>query len=398
MKIAIVVSGMNMGGIYKSLSAFLYETRSKDWDIDLYVLSGNKNDIQNSIKGLPVQNVYVYRNLQIYDRTLTEQLCVVDKIKKIFYGAFVRLFGRRCVIEHIIDWLPDTAIKYDVAISYSHSILTNGDRNFAGGCEYFVYKRIKSEKRIAWIHSDPDKLGYTDRVCHSLFDDFDRIVCVSEGCKRIFQRNCISLSDKAVVFYNICNEKTVEELSNEKNPYLESKELKFVTVCRLVEEAKGLSIIASICRSLMLKGYIFKWHIVGDGRDRQLLEGLITKYGIDEYLILDGFQSNPYPYIKNADLYVCTSRIEAFGISVREAQILGVPALMTPVISADELIVDGKNGIITGFDKDSIEQNLEKILSSPELLSKLKAGTAEDNTFKGSTIDDFEAIIGDIDE
>ncbi len=397
MKIAIVTSGMNMGGIYKSLLSFLMEIKKREWDVDLYVLSGHRDDIRKKVYDANIKDIFMYKSLQIYDRALYEQEGHIDRLKKIICGCSVRLVGRRFVVERLIDHLPIIDKAYDVAISYSHSILKNGNRHYSGGCEYFVDKKISAKKKIAWIHSDPDKLGYTDEVCKSLFSGFNKIVCVSRGCMQKFQNNCPELRKRATVFYNICNEDKIKKKALEHLPYRDINCIKLITVCRLVEEAKGLSIIASVCRDMMNAGYNFKWYIVGDGRDRGLLEGLISKYAIEDYLMLEGFQPNPYPYIANADLYVCTSRIEAFGISVREAQILGVPALMTPVISAEELIENGKNGIITGFDEKSIRRDLSRLLEKPERINELKKGLDTD-AFRGSTIEDFEKIIGGINE
>jgi glycosyltransferase involved in cell wall biosynthesis len=70
--------------------------------------------------------------------------------------------------------------------------------------------------------------------------------------------------------------------------------------------------------------------IIGDGPDRRRLERLAGDLDLAGHVSLPGSAGNPYPFMKNADLYVLSSRYEGFGMTLVEAMALG-----TPVVSTD---------------------------------------------------------------
>ena len=84
-----------------------------------------------------------------------------------------------------------------------------------------------------------------------------------------------------------------------------------VTVGRLTEQ-KGYDVSIKAARILKDKGIQFKWFAIGEGKDRQKLESLIRKLNLNNNFFLLGRRDNPYPYIKNCDLYVQFSRHEGY--------------------------------------------------------------------------------------
>ena len=74
----------------------------------------------------------------------------------------------------------------------------------------------------------------------------------------------------------------------------------------------------------------FCWYIIGSGPDEELIRGEIEKNHLQDKVILLGMKDNPYPYIKNADLVVMTSRTESFSYVIAEAKLLH-----TPILSSD---------------------------------------------------------------
>jgi len=84
-------------------------------------------------------------------------------------------------------------------------------------------------------------------------------------------------------------------------------------------------------------------------------------------------QSNPYPYIRCADLYVQPSRFEAFGLTIREAQVLAVPVLSTRTDGSAELISDGETGLLCESDADSIAAAIIRLYNAPKLRESIQA-------------------------
>jgi glycosyltransferase involved in cell wall biosynthesis len=83
--------------------------------------------------------------------------------------------------------------------------------------------------------------------------------------------------------------------------------------------------------------------IVGEGPDRRLVQEL----GLAGQVDLPGYASNPYSYMKNADLYVLSSIYEGFGMTLVEALALGTPVVSTDCPSGPaEVLCGGKYGAL----------------------------------------------------
>jgi len=117
------------------------------------------------------------------------------------------------------------------------------------------------------------------------------------------------------------------------------------------------------------KGHLI---IVGDGSDKEKLEKLILDRNISEYVSFEGSQNNPYVYMKNADVFVLSSRWEGLPNVLIEALICGVPVVATdcPYGSREILApeTDYKKQLIDEIEKTS--RGILVPISSPSLLSQ----------------------------
>ena len=108
----------------------------------------------------------------------------------------------------------------------------------------------------------------------------------------------------------------------------------------------------------MNKGLDIRWYIVGYGGDEALIREQIQATGMEEYFILLGKQMNPYPYIQTCDIYVQPSRYEGKAVTVREAQILQKPVVITQFPTAHSQLTDGVDGIIVPNDIEGAAQGI----------------------------------------
>ena len=113
--------------------------------------------------------------------------------------------------------------------------------------------------------------------------------------------------------------------------------------------------------------YAFELTILGEGAERANLEMLIRQSHLEQYVVLQGFQPNPYPYIRVADLVVCSSRYEGLSTVITEALILGKPVVTTPCSGMDELLGDSEFGLITKDSVEGIYQGMKRMLDEPKL-------------------------------
>src|SRR5699024_5866980 len=100
------------------------------------------------------------------------------------------------------------------------------------------------------------------------------------------------------------------------------------------------------CRQLVQQCIDVCWYVVGYGGDQQLIRKEIADTGIEKHFVLACKQMNPYAYIKACDIYVQHSRYEGKAVSVREAQILGKPMVITRFPTSSSQLEEGVDGII----------------------------------------------------
>ena len=100
---------------------------------------------------------------------------------------------------------------------------------------------------------------------------------------------------------------------------------------------------------------------------------------MNNYISLLGYDENAYKYVKNADIYVCSSYSEAYSTSVTEAVVLGKPIITTLCSGMNEILDDGKSGLIVENNENALYDGLKKIIIDDNFrrglieLSKIKS-------------------------
>ena len=169
----------------------------------------------------------------------------------------------------------------------------------------------------------------------------DCIAGVSNAVCENLLRHYPKLKDRIYTVYNIFDKKKIIEQSKEYKVGYSSSVFNIVTVSRLgFLEPKMHQRIPSICKKLKAEGREFHWTIVGDGEDRARLEQQILESDLENEISMIGPKSNPYPYIKQAELFVLTSSSESYGMVVMESLILGTPVVAGDYPALKEILSD----------------------------------------------------------
>jgi glycosyltransferase involved in cell wall biosynthesis len=113
-----------------------------------------------------------------------------------------------------------------------------------------------------------------------------------------------------------------------------------------------------------------KWYIVGFGYEEPIRRA-IAESGMEEHVILLGKKENPYPYIKACDIYVQPSRYEGKSVTVREAQMLCKPVVVTNYPTASSQIQDGIDGVIVPMDNDGCAKGIANVIADSALQKRL---------------------------
>ena len=135
--------------------------------------------------------------------------------------------------------------------------------------------------------------------------------------------------------------------------------------------AKNFDNVPDICSRLVSAGLNVKWYIIGFGGDETLIRKKIEDAGMKDRVILLGKKANPYPYIKACDLYVQPSRYEGKSVTVREAQMLGKPVVITRYATSASQLEDGVDGVIVPMDNEGCAAGIADLLRDPARMERL---------------------------
>lgn len=363
-KIAIVTHQMIMGGIEKSLIELCKELQKENIQITLYLeqTGGELYDaIPVGVKVIPIFEKC--NNVKTLIKTFVKQF-QMKKIWSLIKCYFINRFHRDPVkgwIENI-KYLEEEEEYYDYAFAYGAPIAFS---------TIYVDKKIKASKKYAWIHNDPEQLSLDIAKYEECFKDYDKIICVSESTKRKFDKIFPHYALKTKVFYNIIDYKYIKTKANESIFLDDYNGKRLLTVGRLCDQ-KGQDIIPKITKRLLEDNYNLRWYCVGDGELYSDLKREIEKERIQGSVVLLGNRNNPYPFFKNADIYVQPSRHEAFGITITEAKIMKLPIVTTDFDGAAEQIENGQTGLIVKFDIDEIYMAIKRLLDDEKLIAAFK--------------------------
>lgn len=359
MHILFTVTDFDMGGITTSLRNFSAELIKRGHRVSILNLPDTVDEINfhPQVNIIPLSKRAKNWNINISDYVNAKGL---QKIKFLFFGVFKKILNKLNLWEKFI-FADQPIIECDVAVAYRQSPI----------CYYICTDKTTANKTIAFIHSefDGDCSSWLPKLKY-----MDYIACVSDDWSNNFRKTFPRLKDKVYTVYNIFNQEELKNKSKEFIPCeLDNDCFKMVTAARIDFSTKRLDMVPQICGGLKQKGVDhFKWYIVGDGKDKNELENKIIEYGLENHIVLLGAKTNPYPYIKNSDLFVLISKCESYGMVIEEAKILGVPILASKYPALYEIMTDGVHGLITEKDLQSIVSGLEKIYNDKALYEKLK--------------------------
>jgi glycosyltransferase involved in cell wall biosynthesis len=265
--------------------------------------------------------------------------------------------------------------SYDIAISYAQGIPT-----------FYVANKVKAAKKFAWVNVSY-RLNQKEKEFQKVFyQQYDRIVAVSETTKEVFLETFPSLVNKVKVIYDINNPHLITEMANlEQNIYRDGfNGIRILTIGRLAHQ-KGYDVAIEACKLLKDKGINFRWYALGKGPLESEVKALIEQKGLTDFFKLLGVKANPYPYIKEADIYVQTSRFEGFGLAIAEARMLNTPVVTTKFDAVFNQMIDQKNGLVVEMNSDAVYEGIIKLVENQDLregiikyLSTEKKGNVEE--------------------
>ena len=358
-RILFINGHLNAGGVERSLVDILKHMDYTKYAVDLLLLE----DTGDYASELPSEVKVLFRDIHHT------------------YGSFASSI-RRCIVAH--DWMclrlrflfllqkffGACALKRvaTILLGKHHYECVIGFR--PGICSDLAAYSVQTDRKITWWHHG--EFNVDCATYGNMCSKMNAVAVVSQSCKAMLQEKLSELESKLVCIPNMLDAVAIGQKAG-NSPYTGDM-LHIVSVGRLAPE-KHFENIIPVAKMLRDMSTDFVWHIVGDGSEQARLESLIVENDLKDHVILDGSKTNPYPYMKYADLFVHPSYVESQGLTVLEAMALGVPCVVTKSRGPCEYIEDGVNGLLTEQSPESLAEEVLAILNDKKLYQHIKENT-----------------------
>lgn len=391
-RILFVINTLGQAGAETALLSLLQtlarEKGEARYEISLYVLTGQGEmasrlpaDVRLLNKKYREESVLTAKGRKYLKKTVLKAMFTRGTVVKLFpylVKNTCAMLGKKRLLPDKLLWrvLSDGGMvlpeEYDLAVSY-----------LEGGAAYFVADHVKAAKKAAFIHVDYEKAGYTRALDKDCYLAFDKIFTVSDEVREAFLKAYPELPDKTEVFHNILNKEEIVRRAEEGEGFTDGftdgfTGMRLLSVGRLTAQ-KAFEVSVDAMKRLKDAGKNVRWYVLGEGDQRKRLQEQIDALGLTEDFILYGAVNNPYPFMKQADIYVHASRFEGKSIAIQEAQILGKPMVVSDCSGNREQVCHGRDGLMCGLTPDSLAENIMLLLEDEALRGKLGAAAAKKN-------------------
>jgi glycosyltransferase involved in cell wall biosynthesis len=380
--VLFVIDSLTCGGAEKSLVSLLQLLNRDKYELYLWM----RSQIGTFLPLIP-------NDVKIVDAPKYNLLGSIKlKAASLCFSFILRLNKSIGKHEHAAETLykcQDWAINvpagdWDVVIAYQQGVPT-----------YLVADKFNNCKKLAWINVDIFKAGYDIRFNNSYYEKLDYIVPVSGSLHKMLLEKMPQFSNKYHTVYDIINPDTIRGLASKNVQQIKTddNESIIITVGRLAIQ-KNYIVAVEAAAELKRRGIKFKWYFIGEGDERANIERKINELDVKKQVILLGLQTNPYAFMRQADIYVQTSSFEGFGLTIAEAKILGKPVVSTNFEVVHNQLTHERNGLISEMNGKSIADNIYRILNDDNLRNSIVAEIKkEENTTYMTEVKKVERLI-----
>lgn len=319
---------------------------------------------------------------------------LVKNLDKSKYDITIQAFKDEGVYR---DAIP-TGVKYRPLLRFKHSFLRKAISKLLIKCVHpeLIYRLAVRErydcevafvegiatriiansinpnsKKIAWVHCDMSQLTYSLNDYNDAAEQieaykrFDQIVTVSEKAVEGFKKG-IAPEFEPVVIPNLMDMKNIHQAALEPIEAVSDKgTVKLVTTGRL-EESKGFDKLLHVVKQLRDEGLNLHLTIIGEGTERKNLEDYVEQHHLNKEVSLLGFQKNPYKFMNEADVFVCSSLSEGYSLVVAEALVLGKAIVSTKSAGPRELLNNGEYGVLVDINEEGLYRGLKSMIVDSE--------------------------------
>lgn len=346
---------LELGGAERALLGLLNAIETDKVDVDLFL-----NQHTGAFMPLIPSKIHLIPEIPAYSAIERPLLNILKEghwriafgrlIGRIRYKRYLKIIGKsrdgsatQYAFDGVIPFLPSLKYlgHYNLAISFLDP-------------PHIVQDKVDADIKVEWIHADWSTVEVNEKLVAPRWNRNDYIVSISEAVTNRFLNRFPQFKDKIIEIHNIISPAFVRYQATLDGELIDLKR-EGVILCSVgrIVYAKNFDSIPFIAHLLKKKGLVFHWYVIGPGNHEDI-DKCIGSLAVKDFVHFIGEKSNPYPWMKACDIYVQPSRYEANSVTVREAQILGKPVIITNYPTSKDQIMNGIDGIICGMDNDSI--------------------------------------------
>lgn len=377
-KILFVINSLGLGGAEKSLTSLLSTFDYSQYKVDLLMFRPNGMFLSLLPKEVNILPQPKFLKMNSFKEQLKNPKYLITHIQTSIglrkNAKHRTLHDAQCYWKYARKAFDNLKEKYDVAIAWGQ-----------GNPTHYVAEKLNANKKIAVINTNYEAAGHNKEYDYPYYLKYQYIVAVSDELTKLIIEVFPEMKEKIRTLYDINNAQLIHKMADFSNPFKDIDNKLILTTAGRLVESKGYDMAVEAAKLLRDKGIDFQWFFIGEGSERKNLEDMISEYALTKNVILVGATDNPYIYMKNADIYVQTSRFEGYCLTLGEARILNTPVISTKFDVVYNQLVDGENGLIVDMKPKAIAEAIERLSKDSVLqehivdnLKKEKKGNIEE--------------------
>ncbi|WP_164918995.1 MULTISPECIES: glycosyltransferase [Acutalibacteraceae] len=389
-KILFLNYSLHSGGIEKSLVTILSLFDYERYDVDLQLFANEGlffSRVPEQVRVLPPLFPKEYRfniraafpALFLHGRPLLAVCRLLVSIAG-FRGTMGERLSRMWKVER--HFVRPARGHYDAVVAFME-----------GQPLYYAVEKVNAGVKIGFIHGDYNAMGLRRDFDRPYLSKLDALCTVSESCKTALETTFPDQSSKFHVIYNIISSAFLRSMAEKETGFDDGYSgIRVLSIARLSHQ-KGLDLAMPAVVALNRKGLPVRWYIIGVGPEEESLKRQASELGAGDSVMFLGERGNPYPYVRECDIYMQPSRFEGKSIAVDEAMVLCRPILLTSFSTASDQITSGEDGLIVSMTTEGVERGLERLARSVELREKYVQALSRRDLTNENEIDKLYGLI-----